>query len=158
MDKFINDAKLEAIKAIEVKPTTSQDPRDRLVEVVGPPDIGPVINMLLFLSQPSALPSLAESVWDRSGIDRDDHGYYYPNHYPDGTKEPVSELRSNVWVFDPFGGKYVSPADFEKLLTMYLNAVISGAERRHDSVSEKPWWSKFVSTVRKIENRTDAEA
>ena len=137
----------DVVDSIVVGPVASGR-RARSVGVVsGPPAAGPVTITLKAFPW-VALPNAARGVSRGVGMDMDDAGFSYP-----GDLAPDEEPVDGVLVYNPLGEATVSIPAFERLMLRYFRALITGAERLHDSVVEEPWWPEFVAATEEIEGR-----
>jgi len=142
----------DIIDSIVIEPVASGLLGRSVGIVRGPATAGPVIITLKAFGW-EAMPYAARAVTRGVGMSYDDAGFRYPGEDLDPGEEPFD----GVQVHNPLGEATVSIPAFERLMLRYFRALITGAERLHDSVVEEAWWPEFVTLTNEWERRLAAQ-
>jgi hypothetical protein len=141
----------ELVDSIVVESAATGRPARGVGIVTGPAAAGPVTITLKAFGW-GDIPDAARAVTLGVGMSADDAGFRYPGEDLDPDEEPSD----GVQVHNPLGEATVSVPAFERLMLRYFRALITGAERLHDSVIEEPWWPEFVAATEEIEGRVSS--
>ncbi len=150
-NELVDDAVLDAIT---INSSARLPFSDSFVQVDGPAEVQPVVNLLTSFGRPRPLLNFVMGVLEQSGVAINDTAFFYPAVGLDFGEG----LYPGVLIHDPLDQVYARPPAFERLAARFFREVINVATRRRAPTLQQPWWPEFVAAVGQIEQRVASQA
>jgi hypothetical protein len=149
MDEILDD---NVVDSIAIQWQSGPGPARTSVSM---PD-GPGARLLrsfLTLNYWTGLLFMAEGIIEQAGRDVNDSGFNYPEDEDDEAGAETEPAETIIEVYNPYESVKLREPAFVRLMSRLYQAVIAGATRDGDAVTQTDWWPRFVEVAEAVRQR-----